>query len=82
VAEAQPLKTMRKKLDRTQIAKLLARDMADMVKEMPIMHSAPSKGFAPKVPKVATSNGKVLKADVLRIRKRVIAEWEANQLDF
>jgi hypothetical protein len=73
---------MAKKLTKSQITRLLARDMADMAKDLPVMHSAPSKAFAPKVPKVATSNGRVSKADILRIREEVIREWEANQLNF
>jgi len=73
---------MAKKLTKSQITRLLTRDMADMVKEMPILHSAPSKAFAPKTPKIATSSGRVSKADILRIRGQVIAEWEANQLNF
>jgi hypothetical protein len=64
------------------MSRLLDKDIASMVRGMPVMHSVPSKAFAPKVPKVATSNGRVSKADILRIRKQVIAEWESNQLKF
>jgi len=73
---------MARKLTKTQMSRLLAKDVASMVRGMSIMHSAPSKAFAPKIPKVSTAKGKVSKADVLRIREQVIAEWERNQLNF
>lgn len=71
-----------KKLSKSQVAKLLSRDLVRMAKDLPVMHSAPSKAFAPKTPNVATSNGRVSKADILKIRQEVIREWEPNQLNF
>lgn len=73
---------MARKLTKTPMSRLLAKDVASMVRGMPIMHGAPSRAFAPKIPKISTTKGKVSKADVLRIREQVIAEWERNQLNF
>jgi len=45
------LNTLARKLTKTQMSRILAKDIAQMVRGMPIMHSAPSKAFAPKTEK-------------------------------
>ncbi len=70
------------KLTKARIARLVAKEMARTADGLPVMHSAPSKAFAPKVAKIDTAKGKVSQADILKIRREVIDEWIRGQLNY
>ena len=82
MAKAQLVNAIAKKLTKAQMSRILAGDIASMVRGMPIMHSAPSKAFAPKTEKVATSKGKASKVNILKLREEILDEIRNDQLNY
>jgi len=83
MAEAQPLKPMpKKRLSKTEVSKLIARDlMVDRIKPM-LNRAIPLAPVAPKVEKVATSRGKTSKVNILKLQEEILDELRAEQLNF
>ena len=72
----------KKKLTKSQMSRLLAKDMISLTKKTGPQMYRFIPVHAPKVEKVATSRGKASKVNILKLREEILDEIRKEQLNY